>query len=252
MLRIFILSLCVVTVGCVPVGIGVKPTPIYDDTFIARIAAKYASTRDATGKPIDPPYLADVGACTDNKTVVTYSDDQKECLVRVRQEIASDLYLVIDHNYGDYEIAVAARSADWNFALESTSLAASSASSIFRVTSVKTLLSTISSLATGTETSIGKNFLDGKTTDALIGQMRAGRKTVQATIEQGLGDQTYSAYPVGSLLHDMGDYYQAGNLISAINNIVATAGQSQKNSEVDIQSAKVNKGAMQFRTLDAQ
>ena len=76
----------------------------------------------------------------------------------------------------------------------------------------------------GTRLSFDKNFFEQKTTEALISQMRATRKTQEAQLLLNLNQRSAKDYTLEQTWTDLIRYYHAGTISSALVDIASKAG----------------------------
>lgn len=96
-------------------------------------------------------------------------------------------------------------------------------------------LSAAAAGVTGAKASFEKDALYNKTMPILLAQMAAKRKEVLARIRTGENEDE-AAYPLLRGLNDLEDYYQAGSLPGALNDIAATTGEQARNAEQKLQA----------------
>ena len=97
----------------------------------------------------------------------------------------------------------------------------------------KTALAALSGLLTGSRVSIEKNFFNQQTSNALVAQMNAQRKTALVPIVAGM-NQAVDKYPLGQALVDLQAYYEAGTMTGALSGIHADAAAKQEQAQVQI------------------
>lgn len=101
------------------------------------------------------------------------------------------------------------------------------------VSGTQAIYSSAAALVTGAKASVDKNVFYESTLQALVGQMNANRKQVQAQIYTGLSANV-SDYPLLNALIDIEAYFQAGTLLGAIAKINEAAGQQKGAAEAEI------------------
>ena len=70
----------------------------------------------------------------------------------------------------------------------------------------------------GMRTSLDKNFFQEKTTESIISQMRASRKTKQALLITNLGKRNVASYPLEQAWIDLVGFYYAGLYAQGVKN----------------------------------
>jgi hypothetical protein len=206
-------------------------------------------------------YLADVTSPDllikyNNMPVATATDIQNK--VNRRNQILIELIALIDQNYSGFEDRYYGSDATINFAGDVVNLGLTGVSSVTGTAHLKSVLSAIATGTTGIKTSYEKNFFDQQTRSAVVQQMRAGRATQLALIQDqdhmkapvvcpaagcpsvpcpaagcppgvAAGARTYvvSPYSLETGLSDVDKYYQEGTIIGALQAIAVSAGQKQ-------------------------
>ena len=129
-------------------------------------------------------------------------------------------------------------------------LGLTAATTVVGASDVKDILSATSTAFHGTWTSVDKNFFRDKTTEAIISQMRATRKTKQAQIITNLANRDAASYPLDAAWIDLVDFYYAGTVPSALVEIASNAGSNAQQADADLNSAiaKAAKQAISIRT----
>lgn len=147
-----------------------------------------------------------------------------DCLKLERNKIISELLLIVDYDYQNYEGSLIAGRAVSNlgFGLATTTL--SLASAVSTVESSKTIISSLASLVSSTRTEVDKNLYFEQTAQALVLKMRALKKETRLPIVQGF-EFEYVDYNVEQAISDILNYYRAGTLANAVQGLYEDIGQ---------------------------
>ncbi|MGB7945669.1 MAG: hypothetical protein WCF42_20345 [Terriglobales bacterium] len=188
------------------------------------------------------------------------TDTEKQIKVNRRNQILIELIALIDQSYSGFEDRYYGADATVNFAGDVANLGLTGVSSVTGTAHLKSVLSAIATGTTGIKTSYTKNFYDNQARSAVVQQMRAGRATQLALIQDqdhmkapvvcpaagcppvpcppaptgcppgsAAGATTYivSPYSLETGLSDVDKYYQEGTIIGALQSIGVSAGQKQ-------------------------
>ena len=146
------------------------------------------------------------------------------CQRRERNLILEELMLVVDYAYREYEGNLIAGRAKWKFGLGTATQALSLASTASTVEASKTILSGISTLIGSTDTELDKNFYLDQTSYALAHQMNAQRLTVSTRMRKSMRKE-YIKYSLERGLIDIEEYYRAGTIATAVQNVYQGASE---------------------------
>jgi len=158
--------------------------------------------------------------------------------VEVRNQILNDFVLLIDQNYGNFESSFYSGQAALGLGGDVANIALTSVAAVTGSAHLKSVLAVIAAGLTGVRASYQKNYFDGQNRVVLIQEMRALRAGQMAVLEDashmraGVFD-----YSLESGLNDVGDYYEAGTLVGALQAIAQQAGtiQVQSNTRRQVQ-----------------
>src|SRR5208282_5577973 len=131
-------------------------------------------------------YLADVTSPTllrDYNNLPQGTDTEKQIKVTRRNQILIELIALIDQSYSGFEDRYYGADATVNFAGDVANLGLTGVSSVTGTAHLKSVLSAIATGTTGIKTSYTKNFYDNQARSAVVQQMRAGRATQLALIQ---------------------------------------------------------------------
>lgn len=160
--------------------------------------------------------------------VLTYRTDvssgQLEAAKALRNQMAYRVMADVEANYGSFEMKLSSGRAMQATLADATTLGLTAATTVVGATDVKDILAATGVAFQGTWTSYDKNFFQQKTTEALIAQMRASRKTKQAQLITGLATRDVTSYPWDAVWIDLVDFYYSGTVPSAMVEIASNAG----------------------------
>jgi hypothetical protein len=189
--------------------------------------------------PIETPKQALdlVRADTQPAAVTTYSAITDPALRRAKRDqiVRARLY-AIDINYDDFVRSISAQQKSFAIGSDLVSAGLTGAATLAKSAATKTRLTTYASAALGVRSTVDKELFYSKTLPAVVSQMDASRKTVLAKITEGLAAPD-ADYPLVAALADLQDYYVAGTLNGALNQIAKDAGV--KTQEAEERIAKV-------------
>jgi hypothetical protein len=102
---------------------------------------------------------------------------------------------------------------------------------------VKDILAASLSAFQGTRLSYDKNFFREKTTESIVSQMRASRKTKQAQLITSLATRDVTSYPWDAVWIDLVDFYYAGTVPSALVEIAGATGTKAETATTTLNNA---------------
>jgi hypothetical protein len=154
-----------------------------------------------------------------------------------RDQIVFHIIAQIDSAYGAFELDLSTHRAGAQTAADATQLGLTAAATVVGATEVKDILSATSTAFQGTRISFDKNFFEQKTTEALVSQMRATRKTLNAQILLSLSTRDVKNYPLESAWSEVVSYYYAGTIPSALVDIASKAGNDAVKADQSLKDA---------------
>jgi len=154
-----------------------------------------------------------------------------------RNQIVFRIIAQIDAAYGGFELSLSTRRAGVQTSGDAAQLGLSAAATLVGASEVKDILSASSTAFQGTRLSFDKNFYEQKTTEALISQMRASRKSLQAQILRSLSSRDVNSYPLEAAWGDVVSYYYAGTIPSALVDIASKAGNDAVKADQNLKDA---------------
>jgi hypothetical protein len=168
----------------------------------------------------------------------------------LRNQIVYRVMADVETGYGKFEMHLTTTRAGAQTGSDAIQLGLTAATTVVGASDIKDILSATSTAFHGTWTSLDKNYFQDKTTEAILSQMRATRKTKQAQIITSLTNRDVSSYPLDAAWIDLVDFYYAGTVPSALVEISSSAGASaeQASAELDSALAKAAKQAISVRT----
>jgi hypothetical protein len=155
-----------------------------------------------------------------------------------RNQIVYRILAQIDEAYGGFELHLSTTRAGYQTGAAAVNLGLTAAATLVGASDIKTILAATSTAFQGAQTSFDKNFFEQKTTEALVSQMRASRKTLQAQIITNLSTRNPTSYPLEAAWTDVIAYYYAGTLPSALVAIASKAGSDDVKAGQSLADAK--------------
>lgn len=150
-----------------------------------------------------------------------------------RDKVIAARIRAIDLNFNQFAQNISAESKQLNIGTDTTVLLLGAAGAVSTVTSTQAILAATSATVTGVKSSIDKNAYFDATLAALLSQMQANRKKVLVNLYAGM-QMADSAYPLMRALVDLEDYFQAGTIIGAVNEISKEAGVQKSQADTTI------------------
>jgi len=184
--------------------------------------------------------LASLKSYFDPTVVTNYqskpSDTEKK---GYRDEVISARLRAIDLNFNEFVKDISSEQKGLNIGSDSTVLLLGAAGAVSTVSSTQAILSATSATVTGVKASIDKNAYYDTTLTALVSQMQANRQKVLVNIYLGM-EMDIKEYSLMRALVDIENYFQAGTIIGAVNEINKEAGKQK--SEADNELSDIVKG----------
>jgi hypothetical protein len=142
----------------------------------------------------------------------------------LRNQIAYHVMADIESSYCRFEMRITSSRAAQSTVSDATVQGLTAATGLVGSSDVKDILAATSSAFQGSWQSYDKNFFREKTTESIVSQMRASRKTLQAQLITSLGTRDVSSYPWDAVWIDLVDFYYAGTVPSALVEIASGTG----------------------------
>jgi len=155
----------------------------------------------------------------------------------LRNQIAYRVMGDIEVNYSKFEMSLTTQRAGFETGSDAIQLGMSAAATLVGATDIKNILDASLTAFQGTRTSFDKNFFQQKTTESIISQMRASRKTKQAQLITNLVKRDVASYPWDAVWIDLVDFYYAGTVPSALVEIAGTAGNKADTATENLNKA---------------
>lgn len=152
---------------------------------------------------------------------------------RYRDEVLSARLRAIDLNFNTFIQSISSENKKLNIGSDSTVLLLGAAGAVSTVTSTQAILAATTATVTGVKSSIDKNAYYDSTLTALVSQMQAVRQDTLVTVYIGMELST-DEYPLMRALIDIENYFQAGTIIGAVNEINKQAGKLKVEAEEEI------------------
>ena len=211
-----------------------------EENIAKQLEAIYLSYEDSEvdGKPVTSKvkeYCTQLERATGGATVNTLkplSSEQKEYFRQKRNNILSNLTLLMDIRYRQYERAFYNVGATAGSAFDIAVLGMTAAGSVSGGAATKSILSAIAAGLTGTRLALEKNFLYEQTSPILIKQMQKLRKDKLAEIDKKMADNI-DTYPLERGLIDIAEYFYSGTIVSALQSMTEKLSQKTADQEID-------------------
>jgi len=155
----------------------------------------------------------------------------------LRNQIAYKVMGDIENSYGKFEVKLTTNRAAIMTGSDAIQLGLAAATGVVGSVDVKDLLAASLTAFQGTRTSFDKNYFQEKTTEALIAQMRASRRTLQARLMLNLGTRDVRSYPLEAAWMDLVQYYYAGTVPSALVELASRAGSDAQAAGTAVKEA---------------
>jgi hypothetical protein len=173
--------------------------------------------------------------------VLNYRTDvatnQLDAARALRNQMAYRVMADVEDGYGHFEMSLSSSRALQSTLADATTLGLTAATSVVGAVDVKDILAVTTTAFHGTWTSYDKNFFQQKTTEAIISQMRASRKTKQAQLITNLDTRDVTSYPWDAAWLDLVDFYYAGTVPSALVEISSNAGLQAEQATIKLNNA---------------
>lgn len=151
-----------------------------------------------------------------------------------RNQIAYRVMADIESSYSKFEMHLTSSRATQETLSSATVLGMTAATGLVGANDVKDILAATSSAFQGSWQSYDKNFFREKTTESIVSQMRASRKTKQAQLITNLATRNVADYPWDAVWIDLIDFYYAGTVPSALVEIASSTGAKAEAASADL------------------
>jgi len=155
----------------------------------------------------------------------------------LRNQMAYRVMVDIEADYSRFEMSLTTQRAGFETGADTVQLGISAAATLVGATEVKDMLTASLTAFQGTRLSLDKNFFREKTTESIISQMRASRKTKQAELITSLGTRDVREYTWDSAWIDLVDFYYAGTVPSALVEIASSTGTKADRATTTLSNA---------------
>lgn len=156
-----------------------------------------------------------------------------------RDEVILARIRAIDLRFNRFINEISDEEKELNIGTDSSVLGLSAAGTLSTVSSTQAIFSAISGIVTGVKTSFDENAFYNQTIVTLVAQMQADRTSVLADIYSGIKDDI-GKYPLLRGLIDVENYFNAGTLLSAVNNLNNSVEKEQEDADTKM-TAAINK-----------
>lgn len=187
------------------------------------------------GRPIKANYQDHVA----NALVDKYSQkdaiftNQSSVTMNGRNQVLDDLLFLTDVNYYNFEAELYRGRAFFDTTSDLAILGLGAAGGVITNSATQAIISVISGGIGGARVSISKNFFHEFSTQALIAKMQSARKTKLEFMRKAM-TLSVTDYSLSRGLSDLAEYYNAGTIVGALQNIVAEAGVEAKAADNEI------------------
>ena len=169
----------------------------------------------------------------------------------LRNSVLNDLILMVDLDYYARERRMYRAKSGFDLGSDATLLGLSGATALVNSTSVANILGQISTGIVGLKSKIDIDILQQNTVPALTGKMRAGRSAqlarMQAAMTKEIGNgkigrepSSIDDYSIERGLIDVNEYYAAGTVIGALQDITQKSSEEQAEAESKMDKLKPN------------
>lgn len=159
-----------------------------------------------------------------NTDLTAYASATGDAQAVLRNKMAYGVMAEIDYVYRNYEVSLFMNQSTFNVLADTLQLGLATATTITNGERAKTVLGAVLTGVTGTTLSIDKNFFRQQTVQALISSMQANRDRIKALIIQRLDTQDTATYPYQAVRSDLINYFFAGTLPAALQQLHQVAG----------------------------
>jgi len=194
--------------GCAGVSKGRPLRVSYEDAIVKTLIDKYS-------KPDAIP--ADQTGITETK----------------RNQILDELIFLTDVNYHRFEAQIYQGRAIFDTTTDLAILGLGAAGALITQSGTQAIISAISGGIGGGRVSINKNFFHEQSTQALIAKMQSTRKAKLEFMRKAMTLKV-TDYSLARGLSDLAEYYTAGTIIGALQNITVDAGAEAKKADEEL------------------
>jgi hypothetical protein len=209
-LSTFMLSSVLILSGCATENAPLRHEPATD------------GKRHQTNIGVPRTYKYAESEATDPRFFLTAYEGAGTNKHEVRNRIIVELMGLIDDNYGEFERALSATARGKNFGVSTASIALTGVAS-FASGGTANVLAAIDTALKGISSSVDKDLLAGKATEALVYQMRANRSKRQQSIYESMKESVID-YPLEFGLRDLINYFNEGSVTFALVSLTQTVG----------------------------
>jgi len=148
-----------------------------------------------------------------------------------RNQILSNLILLMNIRYAQYERCFYRVSAGISTIFDTTVLGLTAAGTVAGGNTTKSILSAIAAGIAGTKLSMEKNYLFEKTSPVLMAKMRSLREEKLRIIDERM-NKSIQEYPLERGLIDVQDFFYCGTISGALQSISADIGKQPTYNEI--------------------
>jgi hypothetical protein len=175
-------------------------------------------------------------------SLATAGDSESQSKARVlRDHMVNRVEVDIEKGYREFEQSLTSTHAGFQTGADVVELGLSAAIGTVGAVDVKDLLAASLTGFKGTRLSFDKNVFREKTTEILISRMQGARDGVRNRITQKLASLDVRGYSFDEAWHDLIEYFYAGTLPSAFQQLANDAGQSAVNAQDEKKTIDINR-----------
>lgn len=215
-------------------GVGSIPKSVVTDKSVSVMSEKYTKALDDSGQAKTDSWIKKSESC-----MIAVSAAEITVCKNYRNGMISEIMMIVDHNYHNYAGNLVAGRAKSDFYFDTARTALETASTLFVPTDTKSILSALATVSGAVKDSAESSFYFEQTGPALIGLMQADRATIETEII-GKRQQDYPDYTVADAMRDLGAYYRAGTMASAVNSLNNTVTEEKSIAKILLDAEKIN------------
>lgn len=153
-----------------------------------------------------------------------------------RNHLLGEFIWSVDRNYDRFEVAYYENVAKADIVADFLGLGLGASSTMLNGSShAKTILAITASTVIGGKASIDAHWYDSRSRDAIVAEMRALRAQQLMLIDSAMASPI-NAYTLDQGISDVQAYFQAGTLVSALQEIAQSAGAQQAAAKAVLKS----------------
>ena len=215
--------------------------------ILACIASLTGCSGVTQGRPVKADYQTPIvksliGKYSANNSVFTH---QSSVTMKQRNQVLDDIIFLTDVNYRSFEEELYVGKAFFDTTGDLAILGLGAAGSLITHSATQAIISAISGGIGGARVSINKNFFHEFSTQALIAKMQSSRRAKLELMRKAM-TLNVTDYTLSRGLSDITEYYNAGTIVGALQDIIADAGADKKKADEELKNivyARYDQGA---------